>query len=79
MAKIKKYLWQAVGRGRFRTTLHSKVYLYICTICGGYLSQFCACAEGRNVQPIAIKFGIKFSLNANKNWLIFGDFSPKGV
>ena len=46
---------------------------------GGYVSQFCGCAAGRNVQPIAIKFGTKFSLDVNKNWLVFGDFSPKGV
>ena len=34
---------------------------------------------GRNVQPIEIKFGTQFSLDVNKNWLIFGDFSSKGV
>ena len=35
---------------------------------GGYVS---------NVQPIVIKFGTKFDVN--KNWLVFGDFSPKGM
>ena len=43
------------------------------------VSQFCGCAAGRNVQPIAIKFGTKFSLDVNKNWVVFGDLSPKGV
>ena len=32
-----------------------------------YVSQFCGCAAGRNVQPIAIEFGTKFSLDVNKN------------
>ena len=40
-----------------------------------YVSQFCGCAAGRNVQPIAIKFGTKFSLDVNKKGLDFGDFS----
>ena len=44
-----------------------------------YVSQFCGCAAGRIVQPIAIKFGTKFSLDVSNNWLDFGDFSPKGV
>ena len=44
-----------------------------------YVSQFCGCAAGRNLQPIAIKFGTKFSLDVNTNWLDFGDFSLKGV
>ena len=50
-------------------------------VCGGreYVSQFCGSAAVRNVQLIAIKFGTQFSLNVNKNWLVFGDFSPKGV
>ena len=34
---------------------------------------------GRNVQPIAIKFGTKFSLDVKKNLLVYGDFSTKGV
>ena len=46
--------------------------MHVCT-------QFCVCAAGRNVQPITIKFSTKFSLDVNKNWLVFGDFSPKGV
>ena len=44
-----------------------------------YVSQFCGCTAGRNVQPIAIKCGTKFSLYVNKNWLDFGDFCHKGV
>ena len=59
----KKSLRQAVGKGRFRTTLHSKDYIYV----GGYVSQFCGRGAGRNVQLIAIKFGTKFSLDVNKN------------
>ena len=58
-----------------KTTLHSKLYIiYIM-----YVSQFCGCASGLNVQLTAIKFGTKFSLDVNKNWLVFDDFSPKGV
>ena len=49
------------------------LYIYM------HVSQFCGYAAGRNVQPIAIKFGTKFSLDVNKNWLDFGVFSPKGV
>ena len=44
-----------------------------------YISEYYGCAAGRNVQPIAIKFGTKFSLDVNKNWLVFGDVSLKGV
>ena len=51
--------------------------MYIC-VCM-YVSQFSGCAAGRNVQPIAIKYGIKFSPNVNKNLLDFSDFSTKGV
>ena len=43
------------------------------------VSQFCGCAAGRSVQPNAIKFNSKFSLDVNKNWLVFGYFCPKGV
>ena len=32
-------------------------------VCGGYVSQFCGCAAGRDIQPIAIKVGTKFSLD----------------
>ena len=49
------------------------MYVYVCK------AILCWCAAGRNVQPIAIKFGTKFSLDVNKNWIDFGDFSPKGV
>ena len=44
-----------------------------------YVSQFCGWAAGHNIQPIAIKFGRKFSLDVSKNWLVFGDYSPNGV
>ena len=47
------------------------LYIYVCIVCG--------CAAGRIVQPIVIKFGTKFRLDVTKNWLVFGDFSPKGV
>ena len=58
-----------------KATLHSKL-IYMG---GGYVSQFCGCAAGRKVQPIAMKFGTKFSLDVTKNLFVFGDFSPKGV
>ena len=45
--------------------------------CRGYESQFLG--TGLNVQPIAIKVGIKFSLDVNKRCLVFGDLGPKGV
>ena len=32
---------------------------FIYTVYGGYVSQVFGCAAGRNVQPIAIKFGTK--------------------
>ena len=54
-----------------------KLYIGINVGMWGYVSQFCGWAAGRNVQPIAIIFGTKFSLDVNKNWLDFGDFSPK--
>ena len=44
--------------------------LYIDTYRYMYVSQFCGCTAGRNVQPIAIKFGTKFSLDVNKNGLV---------
>ena len=53
--------------------------LYIYGYMGRYVSPFCGCAAGRNVQPIAITFGKQFSLDVNKNWLVFGNFSPKRV
>ena len=44
------------------------LYVYYIWVCeGGYVSQFRGCAAGRNVQPIGIKFGTKFSLVVNKN------------
>ena len=36
-------------------------------------------SAGRNVQPIAIKFGRKFSLDVNKNLLVFGDGNGGGL
>ena len=32
-----------------------------------YVTQFCGCAADRNVPPIEIKFGTKFTLDVNKN------------
>ena len=41
--------------------------------------NFVGALQGRNIQPIGIKFGTKFSLDVNKNWLVYGDFRPKRV
>ena len=53
---------------------HSKVDIYIYIyICG------CAVLQAATFNRLQIKFGTKFSLDVNKNQLVFGDFSPKGV
>ena len=41
--------------------------------------NFVGALQALNVEPIAIKFGTQFSLDVFKNWLVFGDFIPKGV